>query len=851
MKIIRFVFFLFLTIKATGQKLDFVITCQNQPVRQTANILFKENDKIKEYTSIKTGSGSYILKNKYHNLLIEINVFGYKPVQYFLKKIYQDKTYHIKIGLQKIDQLKEVVIFSRKKISVTKDTVTYDVKSYIKPTDVKVVDVLQRLPGIELDEETGKVKFNGKPIQTVLLDGENLFDSNYTLGTKNINIKAVDKIQAIEHYRENPLLKKLINGENTVLNLKLKKNLTDISGDINMSAGLNTDKNKKTDAGASILGINRKIKSFGVLNYNNMGIDYMPVDIFERKQEVDYNKKNYYTFAPVSFTIDKLPNIKNTYQNFNNQLFTTGSLLYKISKATKIRTNFFYLTDRNTFDERIENTITSGSNPVYFSSQTSQNLKPKLYRANLKLISKPSQRNYFTDVFNIDFNPNRFNEQIVKNNAAELISFLNTKDNYISNVFDFTHLFNHKFAVRLLQQLDYNSVFQNYNVSNGIEQIIDNHVNTAFVKLEGIGLSRFFQKYRLGFSALYQSFCQKHETSDSTLANFEKYQNQLEYVKLTQSASVDYKINAINIKPRIDVSYYNIKKQSRFFEPFKFNLKLAVQYNFNLQNYFSVSGGVTQKPLRIDRFHNYFLYADYRTKLRYQTFFDFQRSKFADVGYFYNKSYPIIHVHTGITFSQNQGYLSPDFSRTKEQTEITYRFYQGNQSQIFSYFFIDGYFSKIKSTLIFKTDYSYFNNQITSNLKQDKVQMNRYDISFGYSSAFGQVFNLSNTMKFTSNNNNFSSFYYWYNQLKLFLNLKKYSLTISDRLVRYMHNDLYHFSDIEIFRKINKSMSIRLAAQNIFNIRTYDTVDINDDLLMFTRISLQPRLYSFELNMNF
>ena len=851
MKYSWFVFFIFLTVNTFGQKLDFEIIYQKQPIRQTANILLKQNGEIKEYTSINRGKGSYVLKNKYPNLLIEINVFGFKSAQYVLKNIKPNKNYNIKVILEKIEQLKKVLIFSRKKISERKDTITYDVKSFTRPTDVKVVDVLRRLPGIELDEETGKIKFNGKPIQTVLLDGDNLFDSNYTLGTKNINIKAIDKIQAIEHYSENPLLKRLVNGENTVLNLKLKKNITDLSGDLNISTGLNTDQKSETDAGATILGINRKIKSFGIINYNNMGNDYVPVDIFDKIKSNDDYKKNYYTFAPISTSIDKIPHIKNKYQNFNNQLFSTVSLLYKISKKTNIRTNLFYLSDQNSFDEILENSIQSVTNPIHFSSHTYQNFKPKLYRANIKIISKPSQKNYFTNVFNIDFSPKRFNAKITKNNTAQLTSLSNLKDNYISNLFDYTHLFNKKFAIHLLQQLDYNNITQSYSISNGIKQQSDNQAKTAFIKLEGVGLSHIFQKYHLGISGLFQTFEQKYKIFDNSIPNIAVHQNQYEYLKLAQSASLDYKLNDINIKPRYEVSYYNIVKQNRHLESVKINLKIAARYNFSLQNFISFSTGLTQKPLSIERFHSNFLYADFRTKLRYQTFFDFQQSKFAEIRYAYDHPYPILHIHTGISFRQNQGYLSPDFTRTENNSEITYRFYPKNQNQIFGYFSIDKYFSKIKSALTFKMNYAYINNQITSNLNREKIQINRYNISLSYSSAFNKIFNVTNTIKYTTNYNNFSFIYYWHDQLKLFFYLKKYTLTVSNRFNRYMHNELYRFSDIEIYRKLNKNMNIRLAAQNLFNNQKYKTIDASNDMLITKQIILQPRLFYVQLNMNF
>jgi hypothetical protein len=79
------------------------------------------------------------------------------------------------------------------------------------------------LPGIEVNDKTGEITYKGKPIETVNLEGDNLFGFNYAIGTKNINVDMVEEVQVIENFSANPLLKGIDSNDKVALNLKLKR----------------------------------------------------------------------------------------------------------------------------------------------------------------------------------------------------------------------------------------------------------------------------------------------------------------------------------------------------------------------------------------------------------------------------------------------------------------------------------------------------------------------------------------------------------------------------------------------------------------------------------------------------
>ncbi|MCB9081209.1 MAG: hypothetical protein H6555_05820 [Lewinellaceae bacterium] len=56
-------------------------------------------------------------------------------------------------------------------------------------------------------------------METLLLDGEDLFGRGYSVGVRNIPIKIIDKVEAIEDYHTNKLEKGLRRSEKWRLTL--------------------------------------------------------------------------------------------------------------------------------------------------------------------------------------------------------------------------------------------------------------------------------------------------------------------------------------------------------------------------------------------------------------------------------------------------------------------------------------------------------------------------------------------------------------------------------------------------------------------------------------------------------
>ena len=137
--------------------------------------------------------------------------------------------------------LKEAVVTAVKtEIVVKEDTVEYNADSYKTQPNAVVEDLLKRLPGVEVGTD-GKITANGKEVTKILIDGKEFFADDTKVGTKNLPVNIVDKVQVVDRKSDLARLTGVDDGEDeTVINLSVKKGMNN-GWFGNVSAGYGTD----------------------------------------------------------------------------------------------------------------------------------------------------------------------------------------------------------------------------------------------------------------------------------------------------------------------------------------------------------------------------------------------------------------------------------------------------------------------------------------------------------------------------------------------------------------------------------------------------------------------------------
>jgi len=181
-------------------------------------------------------------------------------------------------------------------------------------------------------------KFNNKPIETILIDGDELA-KNYKLISKNIPPDAIDKVEMIDKYEVNPLLRGLTGNRKQAMNLTLKNpNHVSAFGNLKIGAGIESKQNLTGD----LFALNKASKTMILGNNNNIGVSPYEEITFDQKntQSKDYEFDN--TLIPMQIEENSLfakplfNAVPNSLFNNSNMATVNNSLKINSTLSAKI-----------------------------------------------------------------------------------------------------------------------------------------------------------------------------------------------------------------------------------------------------------------------------------------------------------------------------------------------------------------------------------------------------------------------------------------------------------------------------------------------------------------------------------
>lgn len=240
-KIIAYCFILFSCITfAQNNVLNIsgtVVDSLQQPIKNATLIVKskQENNKIKY--AITNSKGHYQLQlNKGVAYQLSVSHLGYITINKEIRFSVNSSNYNLQLNASN-ESLDEVIIhYKYQPIKKNKDTITYNLKAFTNGNEFKMKDVLSKLPGVKVDENT--IKVQGKTVTKLLVEGKPFFNGNTKLAIENIPADVMAKIEIISNYKESELLRNLADNEDLALNVVLKEDKKDFAfGDIEAGIG--------------------------------------------------------------------------------------------------------------------------------------------------------------------------------------------------------------------------------------------------------------------------------------------------------------------------------------------------------------------------------------------------------------------------------------------------------------------------------------------------------------------------------------------------------------------------------------------------------------------------------------
>lgn len=157
-----------------------------------------KDSSVVTYT-ISDADGKFVLENSTYDasLNLYVSYVGYKT--YYQKVEINKEKIDLKTITMLVDdnQLSEVLIKSRAPITIKKDTLEFNVKSFNTKKDATVEDLLKKLPGVEVDDE-GNITVNGKSVNQILVNGKPFFGDDPTITTRNLTKEIIEKVQIVD-----------------------------------------------------------------------------------------------------------------------------------------------------------------------------------------------------------------------------------------------------------------------------------------------------------------------------------------------------------------------------------------------------------------------------------------------------------------------------------------------------------------------------------------------------------------------------------------------------------------------------------------------------------------------------
>ena len=217
------IFFLTFGISHSQVKLEGIVKDSLGNGLELANVIAinKSNNALDSY-AITNSKGKYELKLKKNTTYsVQVSYIGMRTTKNLLETFSKDLVQDF--VLQEDNILDEVEITYEMPVTISGDTLTYNADSFNKGTERKLEDVLENLPGVEINDD-GQVEVEGKVVSKVMVEGKDFFDGDSKLATKNIPSNAVDKVQVLKNYAEVGQLSGVRNNQdNIALNIKLKE----------------------------------------------------------------------------------------------------------------------------------------------------------------------------------------------------------------------------------------------------------------------------------------------------------------------------------------------------------------------------------------------------------------------------------------------------------------------------------------------------------------------------------------------------------------------------------------------------------------------------------------------------
>jgi len=852
-------FFSFAQTSINGIVLDSL----NNPVSD-AIVTSYADSKYSSFVAFKTtdsnGKFKLTFSNKRDSLFIDVRHISFKTKRFPISDFKNQLRFKLQRNFNKLD---EVLIKTKKNITIKGDTVRYDVQELQEKKDYTIEEVIDRIPGITI-AENGQISYNDRPISHLYINGVDLLEGRYNIATRGIPADAVEDIELLRRHNHARIdIGKTLSSE-VALNLKIKKDQSLVFGSSKADAGIPflTARGEATP-----IYLRDKLQNIASIRANNIGLSLLDFgeNLISGNREINQLQIN-------RTTIIKEPDvsgntISNRYWLDNTSFSGTNDILTTINKDLIVKGSIDYNTDESEIEKNSESVYFNDSDSLFVRTNSRNRLLKRRYqigntiemnRNDIYLKNKLSGRHLNEDGFSFNsINENNINS-VFKNTSTAITNILELKNSINNQVLDSGLLIEYLSNTEALKTNPnvFNSIIPNTSSSSTFQDVIIDKFNIAAYSEYKINLFNIdwngTQRIRWSNESLNSSL--RNQESQSNSPPFRTDFNLNTFESHTSiSSAFDLGKFRVNVNP--EITYYRLKrenaisdlsKNSDFIFP---NGNIQISRTFKRKWDLNIGGSLRNS---ISQFEN--IYPGIIL-----TRFDYLNRNPENINVISDKSFSLLlgynDILSGIFLKNNFSFNNStsdyiftrtldnsgliqvnairkdnDFSALRNTFTLTKRFFKHLNTQTsydFSMSRIDQIFNGIsqENTILFHS----LNTELSWNSSEF------YSISYNGSINFGST--LVDDFKATNN--------FQLHQLSLDLYLSdktRWNIGSETAISSFSSSENINFNSLfntSIYYKPNKKLILRSQLYNIFNENSFTTSSSASNFINLNQFSLQ------------
>lgn len=639
------------------------------------------------------------------------------------------------------------LIVKNQSIEEKGDTISYVIKEFANKGDLYLGDVIGKLPGIT-KSDNGILFYNGKQIQNLLIENQNLLGGNYGIANDVIRHQLINKIEVIRNY--NPInINKGFNNDNVAINIKFKDDAKNINvGQSNFA--VNTF-NPIDNIGITFMLFKSNIQYLNTLNLNNQwkGNTFTDDIIFLKENELENIITNNIQFPKYSLSNYDNPIVdKYRWSDMRSKDISTN-LLYKNRNKNTYKLNI-------QFSNKSNITESSTQNEFYYTNnifQVDRHVIQSTYSENAHITltnEVNTDKKYLLNTFEIIYKNDKKDETSSLAERNNIFQYQSVKKiDFIQNLQGSILIkkslkFNFKFITKLNQFKEFDSIKfidknsfinqlqDNYNINNLLYSSLRNKINNFSYEI-----------YINNYTSFKSGLGDYKNILDTTLLNgVNTNNNKLSYINSQLGLKFSYKYKNTNINFTLPVSY--VSYNDNFFKVNNHSFKLL--YNFNIDQTYRnfklrLYNKINQNIYNIDDYINVPYFANYYTYIKPVSFYEDKSNTTQGFVFSYENPLKGIFLNYSNSIASVFTNLIQNYNSNQSSILLNYENLNNAKSILTNNYSFGKYFIDIRTSVKLNYYITSSNNNIlfNSNIKTSEIKANNFTIE-AYTKYFKNLY---------------------------------------------------------------------------------------------------------------